>query len=77
MVFRTKTRFNSEAKATRKRLITLDRSYLKMAMFCRVVDWGKPCDVLFSYQPESRAILRRKIFLVNFTKIVELKLTSK
>ena len=31
-----------------------------MTMFCRVVDWGKPCDVLFSYQSERRAILRRK-----------------
>ena len=47
-----------------------DRSYLKMAMFCRVVDWGKPCDIFFSYQSESRAILRRKNMLDNFTKLL-------
>ena len=53
--------------------ITLGSPYLKMAMFCRVVDWGKPCDVFFSYQSESRAILRKNIRL----KTVKLKLVSK
>ena len=39
--------------------------YLKMAVFCSVVDWGKPCNVFFSYQSVSCTLLKRQIRLVN------------
>jgi len=44
-----------------------------MTIFGSVVDWGKSCDILFSYQSESGAFLRRNKCLVTLTGTPKVK----